>query len=156
MSRSRVAKLFSRTYPTFLLIFGFGLLLSTATQGQSWDPVGADEFRGPLGTPIDTSKWTFETGILKVNNELEYYCAPGMTTGGCDSSKPNAYINDRDHPVIQAIKINSSAAPYSGSWTSARMTPLAELTTRGEQVRFAMQQTQTLSKRGGHGTMLWP
>ncbi len=56
-----------------------------------------------------------------VNNEVEYYCAPGSSTPPCVADTPNAYIDGNGHLVIQALKISSSVAPYSGSWTSARL-----------------------------------
>ena len=105
-----------------LAICGLGLLLASSTAAQTWNQVWSDEFNGAAGTAIDTAKWKFETGILNVNNEVEYYCAPTSSAGGCNSAKPNAYIDGQGHLVIQAIKINSSTAPNSGSWTSARMT----------------------------------
>ncbi|HEY1471458.1 MAG TPA: glycoside hydrolase family 16 protein [Candidatus Acidoferrum sp.] len=105
-----------------LAICGLWFVCASPTVAQSWNQVWSDEFNGPVGTAIDTAKWKFETGILKVNNEVEYYCAPDSVVGGCNSAKPNAYIDGNGHLVIQAIKINSSTAPNSGSWTSARMT----------------------------------
>ncbi len=107
---------------TLLAISGLWLLFASGAAAQTWKQVWSDEFTGPLGTPIDSTKWTFDTGILNVNNEVEYYCAPGTTAGGCNTTKPNAYIDGSDHLVIQAIKLNPSTAPNSGSWTSARMT----------------------------------
>ena len=104
----------------FLLVF---LCLAIPVSAQNWDdPVWADEFDGALGTSIDASKWTFETGILNVNNEVEYYCAPSTASGGCNASKPNAYLDGTGHLIIQATKVGPSTKPYSGSWTSARMT----------------------------------
>lgn len=105
-----------------LVICGLLLLLASSTAAQTWSQVWSDEFNGAAGTAIDAAKWKFETGILNVNNEVEYYCAPTSSAGGCNSAKPNAYIDGRGHLVIQAIKITSSTAPNSGSWTSARMT----------------------------------
>lgn len=105
-----------------LVICGLWLLLASSTAAQTWSQVWSDEFNGAAGTAIDAAKWKFETGILNVNNEVEYYCAPTSSAGGCNSAKPNAYIDGRGHLVIQAIKITSSTAPNSGSWTSARMT----------------------------------
>jgi beta-glucanase (GH16 family) len=52
---------------------------------------------------------------------VEYYCALSTNTAPCAASAPNAYIDGAGHLVIQAIRINSSVAPYSGSWTSARL-----------------------------------
>ena len=104
-----------------LLISGLWLVCASGATAQSWNQVWSDEFNGPAGTPIDAGKWKFDTGILKVNNEVEYYCAPGTSAGGCNSAKPNAYIDGKGNLVIQAIKLNASTAPNSGSWTSARM-----------------------------------
>jgi beta-glucanase (GH16 family) len=126
MSNGKVRKVFFRKHLAFLLVSGTLFLLASAAQGQTWNQVWADEFSGPSGTPIDPTKWTFQTGILKVNNEVENYCAPEMTTSGCDASKPNAYIDGSDHLVIQAIHIDSRTAPNSGSWTSARITTNAK------------------------------
>jgi beta-glucanase (GH16 family) len=98
-------------------------VIPSPSVAQNWGtPVWSDEFTGQLGTPIDATKWVFEAGILKVNNEVEYYCSPGMTSNGCNSTQANAYMDGNGHLVIQAIKINTSTAAYSGSWTSARMT----------------------------------
>jgi beta-glucanase (GH16 family) len=123
--------LFLPKHPAFLLVSGLLLLLASEAEGQTWNQVWGDEFSGPLGTPIDKTKWTFETGILRVNNEVENYCAPGMTTGGCDATRPNAYIDGSDHLVIQALKIDSRTVPNRGSWTSARMTTKAR-----EQIHY--------------------
>jgi len=93
--------------------------------GQTWGtPVWADEFNDAKGTPINSANWTYDTGILNVNNEVEYYCSPGMTTGGCvgsNSNAYNAYIDGNGYLVIQAIKTGTSTAANSGSWTSARL-----------------------------------
>jgi beta-glucanase (GH16 family) len=105
-----------------LLVFTLCLLFSASAFAQNWgNPVWSDEFTGPLGTPIDSTKWTYDTGILNVNNEVEYYCAPSTVTGGCLTTNPNAYIDGNGHLVIQAIRQNNSTTPYSGSWTSARL-----------------------------------
>jgi len=101
----------------------FCSLFPARAAAQTWGtPVWSDEFSGPQGTSIDTTKWTFDTGILNVNNEVEYYCSPGMTSNNCNSTQPNAYLDGNGYLVIEAIKINPSTTPYSGSWTSARMT----------------------------------
>jgi beta-glucanase (GH16 family) len=104
-----------------LVICGLGFILAKGVNAQNWDQVWSDEFSGPAGTPIDAGKWKFDTGILKVNNEVEYYCAPNTSAGGCNTAKPNAYIDGNGHLVIQAMKLNASTVPNSGSWTSARM-----------------------------------
>src|SRR5215475_6954458 len=106
-----------------VLLVSLILLAAVPLRAQSWgNPVWSDEFDGALGTPIDASKWTFETGILNVNNEVEYYCAPGTATGGCNTAQPNAYLDGSGHLIIRAIKVGSSTVANSGSWTSARMT----------------------------------
>ncbi|HXX99594.1 MAG TPA: glycoside hydrolase family 16 protein [Candidatus Limnocylindrales bacterium] len=106
------------------LLLSLGFLMGIPAKAQNWGtPVWFDEFTGPQGTPIDTTKWTYDTGILNVNNEVEYYCAPNDTTHGCNPSAPNAYIDGSGHLIIQAIAQgpNPSTVPYSGSWTSARL-----------------------------------
>ena len=106
-----------------LLALGGAVLWNAVpARSQSWGaPVWSDEFNGPTGTPIDSTKWTYDTGILNVNNEVEYYCSPNMPTGGCDPQNPNAFIDGRGNLIIQARKIGSSTAANSGSWTSARL-----------------------------------
>lgn len=104
------------------LAFIFCLLLSLPVFAQNWGtPIWSDEFTGPLGTPIDSTKWTYDTGILNVNNEVEYYCAPSTLTGGCLPTNPNAYLDGNGHLVIEALRLNNNTAPNSGSWTSARL-----------------------------------
>jgi beta-glucanase (GH16 family) len=89
---------------------------------QNWGtPVWSDEFNGAANSPISAANWTYDTGILNVNNEAEYYCQPTDTANGCNPATPNAYIDGNGHLVIQAIQVSSSVAPYSGSWTSARL-----------------------------------
>jgi beta-glucanase (GH16 family) len=97
------------------------LVLPAICTAQTWTLAWSDEFDGAANSPINSKNWQYDTGILNVNNEVEYYCAPGSSTPPCVPSTPNAYIDGKGHLVIQAIKINSSAAPYSGSWTSARL-----------------------------------
>jgi beta-glucanase (GH16 family) len=97
------------------------LMASACACSQTWTLAWSDEFNGTAGSPIDPNNWQFDTGILNVNDEVEYYCAPSTTTSPCNPANPNAYIDGNGHLVIQAIEINSSTAPYSGSWTSARL-----------------------------------
>jgi beta-glucanase (GH16 family) len=97
------------------------LLFPAACAAQSWSLAWSDEFDGAARSPINSSNWRYDTGILNVNNEVEYYCAPGSSTPPCVSAAPNAYMDGNGHLIIQAIKINSSVTPYSGSWTSARL-----------------------------------
>jgi beta-glucanase (GH16 family) len=105
-----------------VLLLSVCFLFGVPALAQNWgNPTWSDEFTGPLGTPIDSTKWTYDTGILNVNNEVEYYCAPSTVVGGCLSSNPNAYIDGNGHLVIQALRLNNSTSPNSGSWTSARL-----------------------------------
>ncbi|HYM74485.1 MAG TPA: glycoside hydrolase family 16 protein [Candidatus Dormibacteraeota bacterium] len=88
---------------------------------QTWTLSWSDEFNGAANSAISSSNWTYDAGILNVNNEVEYYCVPGDSTNGCDPNNPNVYIDGSGHLVIQALRITTSGAPYSGSWTSARL-----------------------------------
>jgi len=95
---------------------------ASRVRGQDWGtPVWSDEFDVVSGTPIDPTKWGYDTGILNVNNEVEYYCSPGMTTGGCVGTNPNAYLDGNGNLIIQAINVGTSTQANSGSWTSARL-----------------------------------
>lgn len=109
-------------------LFGFGaalilisLMFPVRSVAQTWSLSWSDEFNGAANSPIDPTKWTYDTGTLNVNNEVEYYCAPGSNTSPCVSTAPNAYIDGNGHLIIQAVRINSSVTPYSASWTSARL-----------------------------------
>jgi beta-glucanase (GH16 family) len=96
------------------------VVLRTAN-AQTWKLAWSDEFNGSTNSLINPQNWQFETGILKVNNEVEYYCAPGDKTSPCNPTMPNAYIDGKGHLVIQALRVNSSIDPFSASWTSARL-----------------------------------
>ena len=97
------------------------LAVANISAAQTWTQAWSDEFNGPANSAINPANWTYDTGSLMVNNEVEYYCAPGSSTPPCVAGTPNAYIDGNGHLVIQAIKISSSVAPYSNSWTSARL-----------------------------------
>ncbi|WP_119287195.1 glycoside hydrolase family 16 protein [Streptomyces sp. YIM 130001] len=58
----------------------------------------ADEFDGPAGSPVDSSKWQTETGDNVNNHERQYY-----TPGG-----DNAQLDGEGHLVITARKENPS------------------------------------------------
>jgi beta-glucanase (GH16 family) len=119
LSRFLSLRVTCRTLLTLVLLWR---VLPSIAAAQTWgNPVWNDEFNGAANSAIDPTKWQYETGILNVNNEVEYYCAPGSSTAPCVAATPNAYIDGNGHLVIQAIRINSSGTPYSGSWTSARL-----------------------------------
>jgi beta-glucanase (GH16 family) len=103
---------------TWLVFFA----LATSASAQTWTLAWSDEFNGAANSAINPKNWQYDTGILNVNNEVEYYCAPSSSTAPCNPASPNAYIDGNGHLAIQALRINSSGAPYSSSWTSARLT----------------------------------
>jgi beta-glucanase (GH16 family) len=115
--RSRIKVVTSRVLAIGACFFVF----SSAAAAQAWRLAWSDEFNGPANSPINPQNWQFETGILRVNDEVEYYCAPGSNTPPCKPIRPNAYIDGNGHLVIQALRITSSTDPFSGSWTSARL-----------------------------------
>ena len=107
-------KIAVKACPAVLLLVG--LFSTSPAKAQTWgQPVWADEFDGTANSQIDPIKWTFDTGNLQVNNELEIYCSPTMTTMGCDPSHPNTFIDGAGHLVIQQRLVNGT------TWTSARL-----------------------------------
>jgi beta-glucanase (GH16 family) len=74
-----------------------------------WIEVWRDDFRGPLGSSPDTSKWNFELTPHPANGELQYYTA----------RRDNSYLDGSGHLVIQALfeRYMGSSQPY----TSARL-----------------------------------
>ena len=111
-----------RSAPRFLAALSLlWLALSVISSAQSWNLSWSDEFNGAANSAIDAANWAYDTGVLNVNNEIEYYCAQGSKTAPCTTSTPNAYIDGSGHLIIKAIKINSSVEPNGGSWTSARL-----------------------------------
>jgi beta-glucanase (GH16 family) len=112
------AQMSSRALLALGLLF---LIFPSVGAAQTWNLAWSDEFNGAANSPISALNWQYDTGSLMVNDEVEYYCVPGSTTPPCNAGAPNAYIDGNGHLVIQAIQINSSVVPYSGSWTSARL-----------------------------------
>jgi len=97
----------------------------TATQtigSVTWTPNWCDEFSGPANSPIDPTKWTYDTGDSGFgNNELETYCAPSSNTPPCRATSPNAFIDGNGHLGIQVLgPANSDCTPV-GTCTSARL-----------------------------------
>src|SRR5215813_11034888 len=85
------------------------VLICLPTQAQNWgQPIWADEFNGAANSTIDSTKWTYDTGKLNVNDELEIYCAPATATAPCDPANPNAFIDGAGHLVIQHRLVGSS------------------------------------------------
>ena len=106
---------------------GGWLSLAGFARAQSWNLSWSDEFNGAAGSAIDATKWQFEYGDLKVNDELEWYCGPPgdprnqQPCGSNPGNASNAYIDGNGHLVIQAFRITSATAPGSKAWTSTRM-----------------------------------
>jgi beta-glucanase (GH16 family) len=85
------------------------------TGSVTWTAQWCDEFNGAASSPIDSTKWAFDTGNLNVNNELEIYCDPSSNTSPCNSTSPNAFIDGSGHLAIQA------RSPSANTFTSARL-----------------------------------
>lgn len=87
-----------------------------ATGAITWTTQWCDEFSGALNSPIDSTKWTFDTGNSGFGNkELATYCDPSVTAlAPCSDSNPNAYIDGSGHLAIQVRSVGST-------WTSARL-----------------------------------
>ncbi len=89
-------------------------------QSFDWgEPVWSDEFDGAGSQTPDPAKWTYATGNEDGwgNHEQEIYCSPrGETPSGCDSRRPNAFLDGAGHLVLRAER-NAER-----KWTSARMT----------------------------------
>jgi len=105
------------------LVLVTACLLTVSASGQTWTLSWSDEFNGSANTPIDSSKWQFEYGDLKVNNELEWYCGPAGDPGNqppC-GQESNAFIDGEGDLVIQALRVSPDTAPSSKAWTSARL-----------------------------------
>jgi beta-glucanase (GH16 family) len=117
----REVSLVSATAQALVTLCVLWLAFTAVSSAQTWSLSWSDEFNGAPNSAINPANWTYDTGTLNVNNEVEYYCAPGSNTPPCVAATPNAYIDGNGHLVIQAIKISSSVAPYSGSWSSARL-----------------------------------
>ena len=96
------------------------LLFNVVASAQTWTLAWSDEFDGKARSAIDPKKWQFERGDLKVNNELEFYCAP-TDQAPCDATNPNAFLDGKGHLVIQALRVSNAVAPGSNAWTSARL-----------------------------------
>src|SRR6266853_6413016 len=99
----------------FAIICGSApLKSSTASAGNpaAWRLVWSDEFSGPYGSAVDSTKWSFDLGGKGWgNNELETY-----------TSRPaNAHRQDGSR-VINAIKETFTGADkISRNYTSARV-----------------------------------
>ena len=111
-------------------VFGGVLLLSAlllaphaAPRAQTWTLVWSDEFNGPAGSAVDSTKWVFETGNGSNgwgNHELEYYT----------SSTKNAAMDGAGNLVITAVK--ETLAPKYRCWNGQCQYTSARLKTQGK------------------------
>ena len=86
-----------------------------ATGAVTWTTQWCDEFNGVANSPLDSTKWAYDTGNSGFgNNELETYCDPSSNTAPCDSTHPNAFIVGDGHLAIQVRSVGNT-------WTSARL-----------------------------------
>ena len=113
-----------QSYCLLLIAFIFSLCAFAAAQSKSTPPASqpwiltwSDEFNGPNGSPVDTSKWVFDVGGNGWGNkELEYYTA--RTT--------NAYQQD-GNLVIKVLKEKYTGGDgVTRNYTSARLTTLGK------------------------------
>src|SRR3954453_6104739 len=115
------------------LVLLISLTSTIQLQAQTWgSPVWADEFNASAGSAIDPAKWTYDTGNLQVNNELEIYCAPSTAIAPCDPANPNAFIDGLGHLVIQHRLSGTT-------WTSARLKTQGLKTFQYGRIEASMQ-----------------
>jgi beta-glucanase (GH16 family) len=103
------------------------------TGSVTWTAQWCDEFNGAANSPIDSAKWTFDTGNLGVNNELEIYCDPSSNTSPCSSTSPNAFIDGSGHIAIQA------RSPSANTYPSARLKTEALQTFHAGRIEASLQ-----------------
>jgi len=89
----------------------------SASNPTVWSLVFSDEFNGPNGSPVDSSKWSFDTGTGCPNNcgwgnnELETY-----TSRAANSDQEGGFL------VIKALKETFTGADnITRNFTSARL-----------------------------------
>jgi len=139
---------FQVTLRSLLILAIACLTIQSMAHAQTWSLAWSDEFNG---TTIDTAKWTFDHGNLNVNNEIEYYCGPAgdpSNQSPCGSQSPNVYLDGSGHLVVQAFQVTSDTAPYSNSWTSARLKTANLATFQYGRIESSMQLPT--------GAGLWP
>ena len=113
----------------------------------TWVQVWSDEFDGPAGTPVDSTKWSYETadgckqGICGWgNNEKEYYT----------STPENIALNGQGQLMIVARRAAAGITCYYGPclYTSAK------ITTRGKVLAQPGRVEARVRLPAGQG--LWP
>jgi beta-glucanase (GH16 family) len=107
-----------RSWRVFLAaLFGFMCVAAQASNSQSsaaspWILVWSDEFNGVNGSPVDSSKWVYDTGGGGWgNNELEYY-----------TSRPRNSYQEGGNLVIKVLAEKYTGADgVTRNYTSARL-----------------------------------
>jgi len=109
-------------FRTMMLIGAFVMGLSVAAQTApppppSWKLVWSDEFNGPNGARVDSSKWVAETGGGGWgNDELEYY-----------TSRPQNASQENGNLVIKVLQEKYTGADgVTRNYTSARLKTLGK------------------------------
>ena len=122
----------------------FLLALSTSASAQQMRKlVWADEFNGPQGAAVDSTKWAFDTGGEGWgNNELEFYT---------DSTK-NAAMDGAGNLVITAIK--EMLPKNYRCWYGQCQYTSARLKTQGKFEQAYGRFEARIKIPYGHG--LWP
>jgi len=97
----------------------FAQASSAKPAASQWTLVWSDEFNGPNGSPVDTSKWVSETGGGGWgNDELEYY-----------TSRPqNATLQDGNLIIKVLQEKYTGDDGVSRNYTSARLKTLGKFT----------------------------
>jgi beta-glucanase (GH16 family) len=113
----------------------------TSTTGAvTWTAQWCDEFSGAANSPIDSTKWTFDTGSSGFgNNELEFYCDPSSNTAPCNSSNPNAKIDGSGHLAIQVLGPTNSNCTPVGTCTSARLKTAGKQSFNSGRIEASLQ-----------------
>jgi beta-glucanase (GH16 family) len=112
--------------PAVLFVLASALLLAPPAPSRAqttWTLVWSDEFNGPVGSTVDGTKWTFETGNGSNgwgNHELEYYT----------SATKNAAMDGAGNLVITAVK--ETLAPKYRCWYGQCQYTSARLKTQGK------------------------
>ncbi len=90
---------------------------SPQSANPAWKLVWSDEFNGPNGSAVDSSKWAFDTGAGGWgNNELEYYTA-----------RPQNAFQQDGNLVIKVLQEKYTGADgITSNYTSARLKTLGK------------------------------
>jgi len=133
-------RLFSIPGIILLISFGAGAQTSIPQSARpGWKLVWSDEFNGPDGSPVDSSKWVSETGGNGWgNDELEYY-----------TTRPQNATQEGGNLVIHAIE-----EKYTGSDGATRNYTSARLKTLGKFSRKYGRFEARIKIPRGQG--IWP